>query len=97
VLDTSHINKVKAPQHFKTPRSHGLLRLHDMSFGDVLGLACVWYARDALDATDTDNAPVSSISLTFMSADSATRPARSIDAVRIASKIEKETTHVIVC
>ena len=22
-MDTSHINKVKAPQHFKTPRSYG--------------------------------------------------------------------------
>ena len=26
-MDTSHINKVKAPQHLKTPRSHLLLRL----------------------------------------------------------------------
>ena len=31
-MDTSHINKVKAPQHFKTPRSYGRVAVHAHAF-----------------------------------------------------------------
>ena len=31
-MDTSHINKVKAPQHLKTPRSHGRVAVHAHAF-----------------------------------------------------------------
>ena len=31
-MATSHINKVKTPQHFKTPRSHGRVAVHAHAF-----------------------------------------------------------------